>query len=115
MTNFFLGKVGENIAAEYLKSRGHFIINRNYRNDISEIDIISRKEGEFFLTEVKTRKSFEYGHPFEYITKSKIRKIIRCFDYYMLLNGLNSCFFVSAIGIIIDVNGEIKLEYIEKI
>ncbi|BEP29391.1 YraN family protein [Helicovermis profundi] len=116
MNKIELGKLGENIAEEYLKSVGHFIINRNFFNRLGEIDIISRSGNELFLVEVKTRRSLEYGHPLEFINRKKIDRIIKCYNYHQIKKKIiNPCYFVSGIGIIVDVNGEINIEYIEKI
>ncbi|WP_425269347.1 YraN family protein [Leptospira andrefontaineae] len=38
------GKEGENIAAELLREQGHRILERNFRIQKGEIDIISEKE-----------------------------------------------------------------------
>ena len=52
-----LGKRGEEIAADYLISKGHAILARNYRCEKSEVDIISVIGGTIVFTEVKTRRS----------------------------------------------------------
>ena len=39
-----LGKLGEDVAAEYLKKEGYQILDRNYRRPWGEIDIIAKKE-----------------------------------------------------------------------
>ena len=35
------GDIGENISAEYLKGLGYEIMERNYRTELGEIDIIA--------------------------------------------------------------------------
>ena len=49
------GDIGENIAAEYLKGLGYEIMERNYRTELGEIDIIAAGEGYLIFVEVKTR------------------------------------------------------------
>ena len=39
-----LGKLGENLACEYLVKNGYKILERNYRISFGEIDIIARKK-----------------------------------------------------------------------
>jgi len=51
-----LGKLGEDLAAAYLKRNNHTIIQRNYRQKSGEIDIISRDLDTLVFVEVKTRK-----------------------------------------------------------
>ena len=58
-----LGKLGEELAVNYLTGKGYEILERNWRNIHKEIDIIA-KDGKFLvIVEVKTRKSDEYGAP----------------------------------------------------
>lgn len=49
------GKLGENIAAEYLKRKGYSIIARNFYCKMGEIDIIAKEKHEIVFVEVKTR------------------------------------------------------------
>jgi putative endonuclease len=44
-----IGKIGENIAAKYLKKQGFKILERNYRKKWGEIDIIAEKSEPNFL------------------------------------------------------------------
>ena len=50
-----LGQRGENVAAKYLRDQGFKIINRNYRCDVGEVDIIARDGPTLVFVEVKTR------------------------------------------------------------
>ena len=52
-----LGKTGEDLAAEYLKSKGYVIIKRNWRDSrYGEIDIVAENCEEILFIEVRTRK-----------------------------------------------------------
>ena len=53
-----LGKIGENLASEYLEKQGYLILERNFACRQGEIDIIAKDEKEFVFVEVKTRKSW---------------------------------------------------------
>src|SRR6185369_17021353 len=48
-----IGKIGENIASEYLKKLSYSIIERNYLKKWGEIDIIARKDKKIHFVEVK--------------------------------------------------------------
>lgn len=52
-----VGKSGEDLAAEYLKSLGYKIIHRNYYSQYGEIDIIALDDDLLVFLEVKTRTS----------------------------------------------------------
>lgn len=74
--NIKTGKLGEDIAKEYLKSIKYKIINTNWHySKNAEIDIIADDNGTLVFVEVKTRTSLNFGHPFESITENKIKKI----------------------------------------
>jgi putative endonuclease len=50
-----LGAEGESLAALYLERRGMTILDRNWRCDYGEVDVIAECDGETVLVEVKTR------------------------------------------------------------
>ena len=47
-----LGKIGENIASEYLEKKGYLILERNFACRQGEIDIIAKDEKEFVLVRI---------------------------------------------------------------
>jgi len=55
-----IGKKGEKIAAEYLKSKNYYIIEQNYYSHFGEIDIIAEKNEFTVFIEVKTRSSEDF-------------------------------------------------------
>jgi len=68
------GKKGEDIAVEFLKRKGHRIIERNYMTKFGEIDIITKSPaGEICFVEVKSEASPMSG-PLK-INREKIGKI----------------------------------------
>ncbi len=74
--NIITGKYGEQKASDYLKSIGYKIICKNWHySKNAEIDIIAEDKDTLVFVEVKTRKSLNYGHPFESIGRTKIKKI----------------------------------------
>jgi len=52
-----LGKYGEELAARYLSKNGMVILERNWRCDLGEIDVIAREKDDLVICEVKTRRS----------------------------------------------------------
>lgn len=78
-----LGEIGENMAAELLRSKGYDILRRNYRCRFGEIDIIAEKYGELCFVEVKTRQGFDYGRPCESVTYEKKKHIRRTAGEYL--------------------------------
>lgn len=69
------GDRAETIVANYLKSQGHRIIERNKKSKFYEIDIISTKNDKIYFTEVKYRKSQSRGTSLDMITKEKLNQM----------------------------------------
>ena len=84
--NKTFGNLGEDLAANYLKSEGYEIIERNYRFHKGEIDIVAKenKSGYLVFVEVKSRKSLEFGEPEYAITPAKMKQLKRMAKYYLL-------------------------------
>ncbi|MDP2013282.1 MAG: YraN family protein [Actinomycetota bacterium] len=70
-----LGKYGEDLAEEFLKQQGLEILDRNWRCDVGEIDIVARDGHALVICEVKTRSSHQLGSPAEAITVRKLRRL----------------------------------------
>ncbi len=71
------GAWGEEVAAQYLVEKGMTILQRNYRGERGEIDIIAREKNVIVFVEVKTGSSKIYGPPEEWITRSKQRQLYK--------------------------------------
>lgn len=84
------GNEYEKIAAKYLKNKGYKIIKINFYCKMGEIDIIASKDEFLVFIEVKYRKNRQTGSAAEAVTFSKMRKICRTADYYMLINNFYS-------------------------
>jgi putative endonuclease len=69
------GKKSENLAVWYLKKSGYKILEKNYRTQIGEIDIIAKEKKTIVFVEVKSRRSIRYGSPKWSVTHQKQRKI----------------------------------------
>lgn len=72
-----LGQQGEEHAALLLQRQGWVILDRNWRCDLGELDIVAR-EGEYLVVcEVKTRSNARFGGPLEAISARKVRRLRR--------------------------------------
>ena len=85
MHNKRLGRLGEDVAARYLVSRGYEIIARNWTCQAGEADIIARDtDGTVCFIEVKTRLSVAAGFPEEAITAEKQQRYERIALSYLM-------------------------------
>ncbi|MEA1925654.1 MAG: YraN family protein [Patescibacteria group bacterium] len=109
MNSSLLGRYAEKIAANYLVAQGYLILEANYMNKsgyrIGEIDLIAKdRKGWYIFVEVKARKGDPNSVvPEENITASKIRKIIKTANNYLLNEHRLGCpWRIDAISIILD-------------
>ena len=72
-----LGRYGENVAAAHLRAAGLTILDRNWRCDIGEIDIVARDGDVLVVCEVKTRSGLRFGGPLEGVTVRKAARLRR--------------------------------------
>lgn len=69
------GRWGEAAAARYLAAKGFEIVERNWRCNAGELDIVARDGTALVFCEVKTRSSTEYGDPAEAVIGRKASRI----------------------------------------
>ncbi len=85
-----LGKEGEQIAVDLLLEKGYKIIERNWRFQKAEIDIIAQKEkNTLAVIEVKTRSNSAVGKPEEFVTKNKIKLLVKAANEYVIAQELD--------------------------
>ena len=72
INNLRIGNLGENIARQYLESKGYNIIESKLRNKYSEIDLIVKDSLKTLIfVEVRTKTNEEFGSPEESVDKKK--------------------------------------------
>ncbi len=88
-THIELGKEGEAIAANYLLNKGYKILERNYRFQKAEVDIIAVKGDTLAAVEVKMRSSKYFGSPEAFVTPKKIQLLVKAIHYFVVKNNLD--------------------------
>lgn len=84
-----IGKIGEDLAREYLREQGYKIIEQNYKTKYAEIDLIAQKPGNFLskseliFVEVRTKIGEKFGTPEDTINKAKLWKVLQNAKSYM--------------------------------
>ncbi|OAB80394.1 YraN family protein [Cochleicola gelatinilyticus] len=84
-----LGIIGEQLAVDYLLRNGYEILDRNFRFQKAEIDIIAQKEDTLAIVEVKTRNSAFFGDPQDFVTPSKIKLLVKAANEYVVSNNID--------------------------
>lgn len=77
------GKQGEDEAARYLQQKGYEVLERNYRHQHAEIDLVAQKGKLVIFVEVKTRTSVRFGNPEAFVTYTKARLIMKAAEQYI--------------------------------
>ena len=112
-----LGKLGEQLAVQYLLKQGYKIIERNFRKRYGEIDIVaqdpSTRSGEvgetLVFVEVKTRYPNNFGSPEEAITPWKLKSLIKSAEYYKMLHPeLPDLLRIDFVGVEFGEDGRVK-------
>lgn len=115
-----IGDRGEALAAAYLEADGYRILDRNYRFEQAEVDLVcfqpspDGEGGEIVFVEVKTRSGLGFGTPAEAVTAEKqarIADVARAYLYERRLEGAPVRFDV--IGIVLHREGAPDIEHFE--
>lgn len=80
-----IGKWGEDIAAEYLRSKGWYIRHRNWTFRHRELDLVCIDEDmtTILVVEVKTRSTADFGEPDQAITLEKRHFLLSATNSYI--------------------------------
>jgi putative endonuclease len=110
-----VGRRGEQVAVRYLKSRGYRILERNYRWNRAEIDVIALDGEVLVFVEVKTRGGEEFGTPARAVDRRKQNQIARVAAHYLQerrLGGTDCRFDVLAL-MEAPESGKLEINHIE--
>ncbi|MBP9719182.1 MAG: YraN family protein [Candidatus Levybacteria bacterium] len=116
-----VGKLGEDLACEYLLKNNYTIVERNFHAKGGEIDIIAietaKNQKTLCFIEVKTRTTLAFGTPFEAISFWKLKAMQKTAIYYTILHkSLPKALRLDAVGVILSGTHEIvKIEHLKNI
>lgn len=77
------------MAVDFLLANNYDVIERNYRFEKAEVDIIARKENTLAIIEVKTRSTIDFGNPQDFVKPKQIKHLVKAVDEYVVTNGLD--------------------------
>lgn len=109
-----LGQIGEQTAADYLKSRGYSMIETNWRCPQGEIDLIARQDATLVFVEVRTRHADSTEWAFESITPAKQKRLQKLAHAYLSAHQLQHITWrVDLIAIAWRRNAQPIIEHVE--
>ena len=111
-----VGAYGERLAARYLTESGLQILDRNWRCDQGEIDIVAMDDTCLVIVEVKTRRSLAYGSPVEAVTAVKaarLRRLAACWitDHRSLVDSVADV-RIDVVGVLRPRSGPARIEHL---
>ena len=108
-----LGREGEQAAARYLEGRGFRILDRNWRCDGGEIDIVAVERHTFVVCEVKTRSGTRYGTPLDAVGQAKRRRLRRLAALWLSAHGVRfDQVRIDVLGLLRDGEGGFTVEHL---
>ena len=84
-----LGELGEDMAVSFLQKKGYEILERNYRYQKAEVDILAKIDDILAVVEVKTRSSVFFGDPQDFVKPKQIQRLVTAVDAYITSNNLD--------------------------
>lgn len=86
-----LGRLGEDLAADYLEKSGYTVVGRNLHFSKNELDIVAEDDGFIVFVEVKTRsclypESNGYGTPGRAVDHKKRGNTVKAVKDYLIKN-----------------------------
>lgn len=104
-----LGVQGEELVAKILLERGHQVLLRNWRTRWMEVDLITQKNQEVWVVEVKTRTSLAFGRPEEAVTPVKLMKLKKAGELIVSQQRFSSsCLKVVVAAVQLEPKANIK-------
>jgi len=70
-----IGRQAEEVASQYLQSKGYQVLHRNWRTRWCEIDVIVQQAQRVTFVEVKYRTASTWGGGLDYITSKKLQQM----------------------------------------
>ncbi|MDG1714288.1 YraN family protein [Lacinutrix sp.] len=107
-----LGKKGEQLAVDYLIKKDYQILERNYRFQKAEVDIIAQIKDTLAIVEVKTRSTTDFGNPQDFVKPKQIQRLVKAVDEFVLVNGLDVEVRFDIIAIV-KTGKQFEIEHLE--
>lgn len=108
-----LGRVGEAVAARWLRRRGWQVVAERFRNGRRDLDLIVEREGTVAFVEVKTRRDTAFGEPIEAVSWRKRRELIRSAKVWADRFGPpGACYRFDVIGVVV-VGQDARIRHVE--
>lgn len=108
-----LGAYGEAFAARHLVDQGMVLLDRNWRCDQGEIDLVLRDGRILVICEVKARSSLAFGSPLEGVTERKAARLRRLAARWLADHAIRPDEVrIDLVGILVPPRGPVQLDHV---
>jgi len=83
-----LGVEAERKALTFLSEKGYQLLQKNYRFQKAEVDLIMQQGTTLICVEVKARTNDFFGTPEQFVSSKKIKLLVRAMDHYLKENTI---------------------------
>jgi putative endonuclease len=108
-----LGREGEQAAVEYLQGCGFRILDRNWRCNGGELDIVAAERHVLVACEVKSRSGARYGSPLDAVGKAKQKRLRKLAVAWINAHGVRfDAIRIDVVGLVYESSGGFTIEHI---
>jgi putative endonuclease len=92
------------------------LLDRNWRCDAGEIDLVLREGEVLVVCEVKTRSSTDYGHPLEAVTEVKADRLRELAARWVEAHGVRPAGVrIDLVGVLMQPRGRPVVDHVRGI
>ena len=108
-----LGAWGEAVAARHLSRQGMILLDRNWRCDAGEIDLVLRDGRVLVVCEVKTRRTEAFGPPVAAVDRAKVARLRRLAARWLHAHQAQpDDVRIDVVGVLAPHDGEVQVEHV---
>ena len=104
-----LGKAGERLIDAALRKQHYTIVERNWRCPAGEVDLIAKKDSEWYFVEVRTRRGPQAISPeqgLSYRKRERMEKVARIY-LGQHAEDADSAWHISFAAVVVNLSGSI--------
>ena len=107
------GAYGEACAARYLVALGMVVLDRNWRCELGELDLVLKDGQVLVFCEVKTRATAAFGTPLEAVSPTKVARLRRLAARWLRETGVAADEVrIDLVGVQLDRSGEGRYDHV---
>jgi len=108
-----LGAYGERVALRHLTEQGMQLLDRNWRCEAGELDLVLKDGRTLVVCEVKTRSSNAFGSPLEGVGAEKAQRLRRLAARWVEQRGVHPPEIrIDLVGVLRPRSGAARVEHV---